>query len=668
MKEQYFASKPVTEIVEELTAYVDDYYEYLETRGTMKLWAKCYALFNSAITDGGAIRRVGDNQEFHRIKINHIRNFTSHLMNLTISQRPAFEPRATNSDVKSQSQTILARGLLDYYMREKRLERNLRQAVEHSLVFGEGYVITTWNATAGEVYAVDPETGAERTAGDIEFDTVEPMNVIRDTNIETWEDNQWVIIKKQRNKYDLAAKYPEMAELILNVNEPFDPRTTYRPEIDTVNENNNLINVYEFYHALSDAVPNGRLVTYVDSEIVLTDGPLPYQGVPLYRVTPSDLTGTTLGYSPVFDLLAIQDGVDDLYSTVLTNQLNFGVQNVLSPIGCNASPSTMGGMNFITYNPQVGKPEAMNLTSTPPEIFNFIGQLEHTMEIISGVNSVARGNPEASLQSGAALALVQSMSIQFAQQLQQSYVQLLEDVGTSTINILRDFASVPRVAEIAGKHNRGIMKEFNGDDLSQVNRVIVDVGNPMTRTTAGKVELGQMMLQSGLITTPDQLLQVIQTGNLDPLTEGRTLELMAVKAENEAMAEGDMVMAMITDEHQLHILEHKAIISDPAIRADAEMVVTVTNHIMEHYKMLSDPSMAPLLQLLGQQPIQGAAPQAEPPMAGQAPNGQPGAPMTMADNVEQSMPSQPNMPTNPLTGEKVPPINTAIPQAPSGVA
>ena len=84
--------------------------------------------------------------------------------------------------------------------------------------------------------------------------------------------------------------------------------------------------------------------------------------------------------------------------------------------------------------------------------------------------------------------------------------------------------------------------------------------------------------------------------------------------------------------------------------------------------MLSDPSMASLLQLLGQQPIQGAAPQAEPPMAGQAPNGQPGAPMTMADNVEQMSPNMPSMPTNPLTGEKVPPINTAIPQAPSGVA
>ena len=52
------------------------------------------------------------------------------------------------------------------------------------------------------------------------------------------------------------------------------------------------------------------------------------------------------------------------------------------------------------------------------------------METLSGVNSVARGNPEASLQSGTALAMVQSQALQFMSGLQQSYIQLIEDVGT----------------------------------------------------------------------------------------------------------------------------------------------------------------------------------------------------------------------------------------------
>lgn len=648
---QYFASLKKEEIVGRLEELCDEYYKDLNERGLLKLWRKSYDLYNVAYTRSPTIRNVGENQEFKKIDVNHYRNFISHLLNLTISQRPAFEPRASNGDVKSQSQTILARGLLDYYMREKHLERNLRKAVEHSLVFGEGYVDTRWNATAGEVYAVDPETGAERVSGDIEFGTVEPLNVVRDVNLEDWEDNQWVIVKRMVNKYDMAAKYPELAELILALSEEYRPDQTYRDFTQTTH-NDNLVPMYEFYHNLSDALPNGRMLTYMSNEIVLTDGPLPYQNIPLYRVSPNEIVGSTHGYSPAFDLLALQDGVNDLYSTVMTNQLTFGVQNILSPIGSSTNTQSYNGVRFITYNPSIGKPEALNLTHTPPEVFNFISQLEHTMEIISGVNSVARGNPEASLKSGAALALVQSMSIQFAQQLQQSYVQLLEDVGTSTINILRDFAAVPRIAMIAGSHNRSLMREFKGDDLSQVNRVMVDVGNPMTRTTAGKVELGQMMLQAGLVKTPDQLLQVIQTGNLDPLTEGRTTELLSVKSENEALSEKRTVMAMITDDHMLHIMEHKAIISDPAIREDAEMVSTVTSHILEHYKFLSDPSIAPLLTLLGQTPIQAPAPQPMDVQGMTEQNGGPGNPMTMADNVAVNQPNLPSMPTNPLTGQQ----------------
>jgi len=320
----------------------------------------------------------------------------------------------------------------------------------------------------------------------------------------------------------------------------------------------------------------------------------------------------------------------------------------MAPKSNNLSVTQLaGGLNFIEYDVQAGKPEALNLTSTPPEVFNFLGMMEHTMETISGVNSVARGNPDASLKSGAALALVQSMSIQFAQQLQQSYVQLLEDVGTSTINILRDFASVPRIAMIAGKHSRGMMKEFTGADLSEVNRVIVDIGNPMTRTTAGKVELAQMLIQAGLVENTDQLLQVIQTGNIDPIIEGKTLELLSVRAENEALSEGNQVQVIITDEHLLHIVEHKAIISDPAIRDDATVVQTVTDHIIEHYKFLSDPSIAMLLAALGQKSLATApAPTATPPLQGS------NMPVATNDMVEANMPSMPSMPTNPLTGQK----------------
>jgi hypothetical protein len=222
-----------------------------------------------------------------------------------------------------------------------------------------------------------------------------------------------------------------------------------------------------------------------------------------------------------YDLAPIQDAINSLYSVVVTNQSSFGVQNILIPKGCDLTPSQiMDGLNLITYDAQFGKPESMNLTNTPAEIFNFISRLESIMETISGVNSVARGNPEPSLKSGSALALVQSMAIQFISGLQQSYTNLLEGVGVGLINILKSNATTPRMIEISGKKNRSYTKEFINTDLSNINRVVVDVGNPLSRTSSGRVQMAENLLQyMPDKINPMQYLNVINTGQLEPLTE-----------------------------------------------------------------------------------------------------------------------------------------------------
>src|SRR5690606_22441740 len=133
---------------------------------------------------------------------------------------------------------------------------------------------------------------------------------------------------------------------------------------------------------------------------------------------------------------------------------------------------------------------------------------------------------------GNALALVQSMALQYMSGLQQSYVQLIEDVGTGLIKMLQRFASVPRIAAIVGKSNRTEMREFSGDDLSRITRIVVDVGNPLSRTIAGRTEMGEHLLQMGLIKTPEQYFTILDTGRLDAMTDDTQSELYLIKAEN----------------------------------------------------------------------------------------------------------------------------------------
>lgn len=661
-RNKYFAALDSDEIASELMKRVEDYQEYLLTSGRLDLWRRSYEYYYKPSIKGSKLNKAGEQGEYTTMNVNHYRNLLLHLKTMTTQQRPAFEPRATNTDYKSQAQTILASGLLDYYMREKKLERILKIGVEHGLVFGEGFVRAEWDASLGEVYGINPDTQGEIRQGDIKYTNFNPIDVTRDFTKDNSTDHDWYILTTYKNRYTLAAKYPDLAEKILDL----PSRTDLERDVNLLQsymEESDDVPVYEFYHRPTAALPDGRVVVCCADDVVLLDGALPYRDLPVYRISPEDQINTCFGYTVGFDLIPVQEAIDSLYSTVITNQSTFGVQNIAIPAGHNLSVTQIaGGLNLIEYDSKLGKPEPLNLTSTPPEIFNFITQLEQLSETLSGVNSVARGNPEASLKSGSALALVQSMAIQFSIGLQQSYASLLEDLGTATINMLRDFASVPRIAIIAGKSQRSLMEEFTGDDLDLVNRVTVDMGNALSRTTAGKVQLAENLLQNGLIKTPEEYIMVMSTGKLEPAIEGQQAELLNIKAENEELSSGRYVPVMITDEHKIHIQEHKAILASPEARRNPELIANVTKHLQEHLDTLSNPANAQVLGILGQQAIPAGPPigtegknMGQPNIQGMGPQAQ----LLDAQNPvtqDAAKVNQPNMPTDPLTGEKANPL------------
>jgi hypothetical protein len=664
-KEIYFAADDAEETSSTLLGKVDAWHNSLNSNGYLYKVRESWATYHGAkygnISDGHKITFGGEQGELVNVSINHFRNIAQNMLVMTTTNRPSLEARSVNTDYKSLVQTQLANGLLDYYMREKRLEKYLHTAVEHAIVMGTGYIKVQWNTTGGEQVEFNEELNVPIYSGDIEYYNLSPFDVVFDPSKEH-VDHDWILCRSFKNKYDLVAKYPEFEQEIMKVqtkdqlDQKFIKHFGYNDTDD--------IPIYEFFHERTESMPDGRYMLFVSPKAVVLDTPLPYREIPVYRISPSNILGTPFGYTTMFDLLPLQEGTDTLYSTILTNQNAFGVQNLYVPKGADISINNLaGGLNIIEGNPQYGKPEPLNLTQTPPEVFNFLQMLEQSMETISGVNSVTRGNPEASLKSGTALALVQSMTLQFMSGLQQEYVRLMEDIGTGLINTLKDFAKAPRIAMIAGKQNRAYMKEFTGDDLESINRVVVDVGNPLSKTTAGRVQMAEQMLQMGVIQNPHDFIQVMNTGNLDTMTEDSNREALLIRGENEKLAAGEAVIPIAIDEHVKHINEHKGVLSDPDLRNDVDLVERVLSHIQAHIELLrsTDPD---LLATLNQQSL---APQMQaPPGApmGQAPPGEMQAgPAVVPDqtgNMEMQAPGMeenvnlPNMPNPPPPFENMP--------------
>jgi hypothetical protein len=594
-KDKYFAAMESEELADMLLTKDNHFYNSILSSGYVEKIRKLFAMYHGMSyydTNGGhEITFEGEQGELTSISVNHIRNIGQHMLNLVTASRPTMEVRAINSDSKSKIQTKLAGGLLDYYMREKNLEDVIHRATEYSICLGSGFVRLEWDATSGDPIKdaegesiFDEETQTYVYEGDANFKVFSPFDVTFDTTKED-QNHDWYRVRNWKNKFDLIAKYPELEDKILGMKtkSELEPIHSYIFGEEETSD----IAVYEFYHRRTESMPDGRYMIFLDSDIVLVDQALPYDDIPIYRIAPSDILGTPLGYTPLFDLMPLQDAANMLYSTILTNQQAFGVQNIYVPRGADISMESLsGGLNIIEGNQNAGKPEPINLTSTPKEIFEYLQLLIQTMETISGINSVVRGNPEANLRSGSALALVQANSIQFMSGLANQYNKLIENVGTGLLRTLQKYADTKRVAAIAGEANRSELKEFTKEDLTNINRVIVSAGNPLAKTVGGRLQMATELLQYQLLSDPTQYFQIIENGSFESITEAPNKELNLITSENEKMLDGQMPISWAYDKHSQHILHHRSLLGDSSVRENPELAQIVMQHIEEHMNFL----------------------------------------------------------------------------------
>lgn len=645
--DEYFANLPTKEVGDALLKKVEDYQEFLSTSGRLELYRRMYNQYYKALETGARLERLGEMGEFSAISVNDFRNILLHLITMTSSEKISPEPQAINTDHESIAQVILASGLLDYYHTEKRIDARIKVALETCLWAGDAFVALGWDSNMGEDYAVD-ERGEVLKLGDVDLRNYSPLTCVRDYNLKDASRESWKILVDYENRYELAAQYPELADRILLATADRDKDKFAFELMGNTHSDSDIIPVYEFRHERTKAVPNGRLVRFIDSDIILIDNPLPYKKTHVYRLCPAEQNGTIWGYTVGFDLLPVQTAIDTLNSICLTNISTFGVQNIMVPAGANLKYEELtGGLNVIEYDSLSGPPQPLQLVASSPETYNYLDRMIGAQERISAVNKVTRGQAESvpQLRSGAALAMIQSMAVQFTSWLQQSFTEMIEDVDTGIIEILQTFATLPRVAQIAGKSQKGLMKEWSNKDILQIRRVLCKRGNPMTKTTAGKINLAEQFMNLGMIENPDQLLQVYNTGKLEPATENRTAQLNLIRDENESLTEGKPVVAVITDDHDQHILEHAVVLSSTDARMNPELVAAVTEHIQEHLdlKRSQDPIIAALFKQI---PAQGVVPPGGMPPQTPGPQG----PIELAPE-----PSNPQMPTNPLTGQEFDP-------------
>ncbi len=562
----YWAAREKEYIACEITTRIRDYYERLDSSGMLRLYRETHAAFYGL--DGGThvtsqIVEFGDDGEKLGVRSNQLRSLVKFVYLAATQNKPVVKPRAKDSTPAALAQIPTARRLLEYYDRVKKIERELNACALRALLYGKGYLWQSFDPGSG---AIGPDG---RPLGDLMVKAAGPTDVACDLDVEN-QDHDWFAVRVRRNRYDLVAMYAsegalspegqqnpdlllkarELKSKILNCeSDVLESKVSEQLRFYSRRDKRGIdrddsIYEYHFMHRRTPALPEGRYVIVTADDTLLFEGPLPYDNLTIDMMCPEEfLEMGDVGYSSAWDLLGMQQAYDSVMSVCLTNHEAFGHNDILLPEGVEVGYEELrDGLNLIRYPAgEANKPSMLEKFSIKDEAFKLKDWLKGDMELALSVNSVARGEPEKSLESGAALALVQAQAISAQSPFVKAFQVLVGDSATNRIRIIQKHLPEDRVVAIAGTDDPDSIQAFVAGGVSLISHIECESVSPLFSTIAGKQNAADKMLERGLITSAAGYLHFQETGRLELVTDDQRRKDLFGRRVREILMQGPAV-------------------------------------------------------------------------------------------------------------------------------
>lgn len=573
---------------------------FLNNRGIMSRWVKSfnsyYGFYYSDPKSNYGLGSAGPQGELVTVAVNQFRNLIQHTLALFTQNKVAFDVIPITSDVEGRNASIVGSSTLEYIFEQTKYSQELYKMAEAGLIMGTSFLKVDWKRNKN---LVDIDEDMQPVfSGELNLRSFLPMDVLLEPFKDNFEEQDWVCTREIVNRFDLISKYPQLRKEILALNKVQDVQLADPYFI----VDDNSVWQYKVYHKATMAVPTGRYLEFSSEETIYEDYrdnpycninpktmlPIMGTGVPIVCFRPAITYGSAWGHTVAFDLLPLQDVKNLLTSTIVSNQAAYGVQNILVARGSNIDFADIAtGQRVIEYTinadlgPTGGAPQILELLKTPPEIFQYNNKIDEEMEKVSGINGALRGTPPPQVGSGTAMALLTTQAQTFNTQVENAYVDCIQDIATLSLKTIAKFMAQTDLIDIVGLKENYAIPSFKAEELQKISKIKVLTGNAMSKSPAGRLAMAQDMLNSGQI-TPTQYTEVAQTGSLKNDMEDVTIEDALIQSENQQLMQGVPVEALQTDNHLKHIKQHLITLSHPDVRMDKEKQANIMKHLIAH--------------------------------------------------------------------------------------
>jgi hypothetical protein len=598
------------------------YFETARNRGLLALWVIAYAAHHGLTPQDlrdFATQQIGfegNELELIRFHINVTRSYVRQQSIMALGEKAAFKAMVVNSDHKSQVMAEMADKIINA-LYARYAEEHDGEVSEGDGVFGSCATHYRWDLQGGDEVSIDvpveqdvtdsfgrpvmdatgkpqkqpsldaqgnPITHKQKAKSGAPVITVAyPWSLVQETR--SSGDPLWVVVREAESKWNLCSQFESLRDDILKQqtsHDQYDWGVLFRLE-ELEYANHDLCVVKHFYHARCPALPDGRY-TIMTGDVVLWDSVCPVkEGVPVAMMRSSTFIETNFGYADSWDMLALNQALNQVNSDEMQNYSLYGRQSVAWEKGTNITLDGLTRGTGYEVPPGARLPQAISLTAIPGSLPDFKKYLHSMMDHESGQNSTSRGEPPPNIRSGEMAALMDSIALRYQSYRQQAARRFRIRGATILLDMLKRYGDTPFLVEISGIDSRAYVAEFTKEDLSGVQRITMDVVSPVMQTIAGRWQVYSMLKDL----PPDQraaAYELIATGDTSLFVQkDRTTELL-IRRENEDLVTGKRkVFCSNGEDAQLHYQRHWAQLEQilASDDQDPDAVKRLTDHMAE---------------------------------------------------------------------------------------
>jgi hypothetical protein len=644
----YFANLQGRELTRALLDKVKEYQRHIINSGYWYLGAKSVQFTKGLDSRGYSsmeLRRRGPRGEYTGVKVPQYAGLYMTFMSQLTGQRIVFEPQPGSEDWQASEQARKAKGVLKDAL-ERGFEAALLKSADTAVKQGMAWTVVDFDPHAGAAALPDPETGATIRSGEMTYRSYSPSNCAFDIEARGEADVHWVVLERWEVAHDLMAAFPDHADAILRAvgasepDEGTDMQDIVLQGHRAVGTQRSRVKLREFRHDATPACPAGRIAWFLGDGTLLLEDDLPFvdesgnRRMCVRRLALLDIDDTAFGFTPMWLLMAMQETLDMLKSIEVTNYRAHGAGVILNPRGSDITPRKIAaGLSVIDHTPGL-EPKPMNFTTQPLDLAGSQERTVETMRTTINVSSIAQGAPPASLKSGSALLFVQATTAQGMQVYLNRLTASWEGSAADYLLVFSIFVQMEREVTVPGDAADRVQM-VRGEDVVGISRVRLNVGNPLTRSLAGQVQIAENLLAQQMI-TKEEYFEIVDGGGIEKILEPATKRGILVEQENAMLREGRVPLVSPTDVHPYHMQRHAAELDSQQARLNPAVRSAVLQHLQMHQQTwmqatMMNPGMLeglgiPLMQtamgMMGMAPPPGEEPQGggqeggAPPVAG----------------------------------------------------